>query len=196
MNDDQLTTANGNHLAAAVKESLTGVHMNIPLERIVSHRRKVRARRRLPGLARPLAAAAVAVSALLPASHPAGTRLAAWTVVKQSDGTVKVTIRQLHDPTGLQQTLRADGIPASITFFRNYNQACRNYPNPSERLTQRVIHPREYGQSNVVIVLHPSALPDQAGVEIGVGHAKLPGGKKGFAFGYSLVQASPQCTGS
>jgi hypothetical protein len=67
MNHEQLTTVNDTELATAVKESLTSVHMNIPLETIVSHGRKVRARRRLPGLAGALAviaAAAIAVTAL------------------------------------------------------------------------------------------------------------------------------------
>jgi hypothetical protein len=67
MNHEQLTTVNDTELATAVKESLTGVHMNIPLETIVSHGRKMRARRRIPGLAGTLAviaAAAIAVTAL------------------------------------------------------------------------------------------------------------------------------------
>ena len=47
-----------------------------------------------------------------PARHP----LAAWTVVKQADGKVSVTIRQFRDPAGLQRKLRADGVPASVIF--------------------------------------------------------------------------------
>ena len=199
MNDEQLTTVNDNELMTQVRESLTGIHMNIPLETIVSHGREVRARRRVPGLAGALAvlaAAAVALSALPLASHPVRVQLAAWTVARQSDGTVKMTIRQLHDPAGLQRTLRADGIPASVTFFRDENPACPTYAKASERLTEKVIHYREYGQSDVVILLRPSALPDQAGVQIGVGGVQLPGGKKGFAIVAGIVQASPRCTGS
>ena len=33
------------------------------------------------------------------------------------DGTIYVTINELKDPAGLQSTLRADGVPASVTFF-------------------------------------------------------------------------------
>ncbi len=41
-------------------------------------------------------------------------RLAAWTVVKQPDGSVKVTLHEIRDPARLQHILRADGIPAKI----------------------------------------------------------------------------------
>lgn len=198
MNDEQLTTGNHGHLVTAVQESLAGVHMDTPLETIISHGRKIRARRRIPTLAgalAALAAAAVVVSALLPAGHPASMQLAAWTVAKQSNGTVKVTIRQLHDPAGLQHTLRADGIPSAVAFYHSQNPACRNYPKASERLTQKIVHPLEYGHSDVVLLLHPSALPDQAGVAIAVGPVWVHG-KKHFSMVYSLIQASPRCTGS
>ena len=69
----------------------------------------------LIGVAAAAVAAAVAL-ALVPGS-PAGHRggqggvtLAAWSVVKERHGLIKVTIRQLRDPAGLEQTLRADGV--------------------------------------------------------------------------------------
>jgi hypothetical protein len=42
--------------------------------------------------------------------------LAAWTVVRAPDGSVRVTLRELRDAAGLQRELRADGIPASVAF--------------------------------------------------------------------------------
>jgi hypothetical protein len=42
------------------------------------------------------------VAALLPSSHQPAAHLAAWTVAKQTNGDVYVTIRELHDPAGLQ----------------------------------------------------------------------------------------------
>ena len=114
MNDDELMTA--------VRESFTDVHSATPVEQIVNRSRAVRTRRRIPAMAAALAvvaAAAIAVTTLLPGHQPSGpvtVQLAAWTVVKQADGTVYVTIRELRDPAGLQRTLRADGIPASVTF--------------------------------------------------------------------------------
>lgn len=198
MNDKQLTTVNDGDLATAMNESLSGMHMGIPLETIVSHGRKVRARRRIPGLAAALAvlaAAPVAASALLTASHPAGMQLAAWTVATHGNGTVKVTIRRLHDPAGLQHSLRADGIPASITFFRHENQACRPYDAASGRQAGKIFSYQAHGRA-VVLLLHPKTLPDHAGVQISVSRAQPPGANNGFAIVAGLVQASPRCTGS
>jgi len=72
MNDDDLITA--------VRDSFTDVHSATPVERIVSRSRAVRARRRIPGLAAALAvtaAAALAVTALLPAHQAGGGLIAA-----------------------------------------------------------------------------------------------------------------------
>jgi hypothetical protein len=78
------------------------------------------------------AGAVLAVTALTPASHQAGhhatAQLAAWTVTKLAGGNVSVTIRELKDPAGLQRRLRSDGVPASVTFARQQNPACRPYP--------------------------------------------------------------------
>jgi hypothetical protein len=38
-------------------------------------------------------------------------------VAKQADSNVYVTVRELSDPAGLQSRLRADGVPASVTFI-------------------------------------------------------------------------------
>ena len=116
MTDEELMTM--------VREQRTSVPMTTPVEQIISRGRTVRTRRRIPGVAGALAgaaAAALAVTALLPAGHQANRQppiqLAAWTVVKHADGTVFVTVRQLRDPAGLQRTLRADGVLANVTFF-------------------------------------------------------------------------------
>ena len=186
MNDDELITT--------VRESFTGIHSMTPVEQIVSRSRAVRARRRIPGLAAALAVAAgaaVAVTALLPASHQGsqpGVQLAAWTVVKQTDGTVSVTIRELRDPAGLQRRLREDGIPASVTFSGQLPRSCQRYPMDSA-LINRVFTSRPAGRSPVMII-HPAALPHGAGVEISPPAQRL---MMNVAIG--LVYASPQCTG-
>ncbi len=66
----------------------------------------------------------LAVTVLAPATRQPAARLAAWTVTTQADGTIAVTIRELSDPAGLQRTLRADGIPASITFASHPHPSC------------------------------------------------------------------------
>ena len=187
MNDDELITA--------VKESVTGVHMSIPAEQIVTRSRTIRARRRIPGLAGALAvaaAAALAVTALLPASHRAGpqpgAQLAAWTVVKQADGTIHVTIRQMRDPAGLQRTLRADGVPATVTFFgRPYPRACQGYPAGTALINS------VFTGQQPPLVIHPSALPRGTGVQLNPRHS-APGGP--IAIGVGLVYASSRCTGT
>jgi hypothetical protein len=187
MNDDELITL--------VREQRTKVPMTTPVEQIVRRGRAVRARRRIPGMAGVLAVAAAAaftVAALLPAGHQAGPRpgvhLAAWTVVKQADGAIYVTIRQLRDPAGLQRTLRADGVPASVTFFSQpAPRSCRGYP-ASRGLINRV-----FSGQGPPLVIHPSALPSGAGVQLNPGHH--PRGAA-FAIAAGLVRTSPGCTGS
>jgi hypothetical protein len=61
-------------------------------------------------------------------ARPAPARLTAWTVTKLADGNVSVRINQFKDPAGLQSTLRADGVPASVTFASQPNPACHPYP--------------------------------------------------------------------
>jgi hypothetical protein len=66
MNDELIT----GELIAAVKESVTGVHMTIPAEQITSRSRAIRARRRIPALAGAMAViAAVAVAVTVLPGH-------------------------------------------------------------------------------------------------------------------------------
>jgi hypothetical protein len=191
MNDDTLLTA--------VRDTFAGVRMDTPPEQIVRRGRAVRARRRLPRVAGAVAAVAgtaVAVTALLPASHQSETHLAAWTVTRQADGAILVTIRQLTDPAGLQRTLRADGVRASVTFDDQQNPACRNYSKPSSALTNSVIG-MPLGYHEPTLVIHPSNLPADAGLQIEAGRLEHPSqGGIAISFGFGLVQASQACTGS
>jgi hypothetical protein len=205
MNDDELMTA--------VRDSFAGDHLATPVEQIARRSRAVRTRRRIPALAGVLAVAAgaaIAVITLVPAghqpSHPVTAQLAAWTVTKQADGSVTVTLRQMKDPAGLQRTLRADGVPASVTFFGQQNQACLPYPyhpgqNRSEIVRQTMIRglPNGTGPSDTIVrpapgglVIEPTALPRGVGLQIGAGPAE----SNIFRIWAGLVKASQQCTGS
>jgi hypothetical protein len=156
--------------------------------------------------------AAVAATALLPAghqpSHRAHAQLAAWTVVKQANGTVLVKIREFRDPAGLQRRLRADGVPASIAFIpanlagkgasaivHFKGNPCREY-NGGEGQAQNVVT----GGSpfTVGMFIHPSAIPSGAGVQFVVGRNAVYNspGESGGGMWEWLVQPSPQCTGS
>src|SRR5580658_1916097 len=133
MTDEELITT--------VREQRSKVHMTTPVTQVISRGDAVRVRRRIRGAAGALAVVAgvavLAVTALSPASPQPGARLAAWTVVKQSDGNIDVTIRQLSDPAGLQSTLRSDGLPAVVDFNGQPNPACQLYPPISRGLGDR-----------------------------------------------------------
>jgi hypothetical protein len=149
--------------------------------------------------------AAVAVAALPPASHPAShqprVQLAAWTVTRQADGIIHVTITELRDPAGLQATLRADGVPASVSFGNGQQTACQSYPGggfnttASPTLINSVfpVNPGPPTPSGVNI--QPSALPSGTGVLLASDQRQAAAGTE-IGIEAAVVQASQQCTGS
>jgi hypothetical protein len=235
MNDTKLADAVRSGLAEAC-DSLNTVHLAIPASEIMARADMARRRRRLGVLAGAggAAAVAVAVSVALPAghltaSHPAashtssgpGARLAAWTVTRQSDGSIQVSFfRQLRFPVALQRTLRADGVPASVTFIGRQNPACHPYPvasfgqpiaralrdghPPGGPLSKVLGGPFSHPQRDAMVI-HPAALPSGAGLQIAVMRGIPPGPAGPWPYpkgsGHpvtevGLVKASPQCTGT
>ncbi|HEY6310797.1 MAG TPA: hypothetical protein VIY52_08320 [Streptosporangiaceae bacterium] len=210
---------NDNDLITMVRESFTDIRSATPVQQIQRHGRAVRARRRIPLLAGAAAAAAgavLAVTALLPGAHqpsPQPTaQLAAWTVAKQADGTIRVTIFELRDPAELQRQLSADGVPASVTLIGQENPSCRPYP-ASAALRKRVLSitfdivpllhqgpppSTPPPQPNLVLVFHisPSALPPGTGVQIATSFTPVRPGLARSSIASGLVYASPQCTGT
>ncbi|MGH3255214.1 MAG: hypothetical protein ACRDOU_07350 [Streptosporangiaceae bacterium] len=197
MNDQELITA--------VKQSVSGVQMRVPAEQIVRRSRAIRSRRKIPAVVGVLAVAAgaalAATGALVPSgqvSHQPTAQLAAWTVTRQANGDIKVTIRELTDPAGLQATLRADGVPASVTFAGQQNPACQGYSGGGSQSQRRqLLGSVATGPTGgpYVLIIHPSAIPSGAGVEIWSGFGNnIPASAQGLSV--ELVQASSQCTGS
>ena len=178
---------NDNELATAVRESVASIHSTTPVSEIISRGHAVRARRWVPGLAGVLTVAAgtaLAATTLLPSghpapmssghpgSHPASVRLAAWTVVKRANGDIDVTIKQLKDPAGLQATLRADGLPVTVSFSGPVpNASCQPYEASRSTLRTVAQFHSDY------LAIDPSALPSGTGVAIfdeagtGLGHS-------------------------
>jgi hypothetical protein len=190
---------------ATARDSLTEVHVTTPLDTIVRHG-QARRRRRLTGrvgAAVVAAGTALAVIALLPASHPAShqprVQLAAWTVATQPGGIIQVTIRELHDPAGLQATLRAEGVPASVSFGNGQQTACLPYPgggfttsaNPA--LINSVFPPSP--GPGTAVSIRPTALPSGTGVLLAF-LQRSQSGVPVVAIEAAVVQASQQCTGS
>ncbi|HWA66296.1 MAG TPA: hypothetical protein VG899_07995 [Mycobacteriales bacterium] len=206
---------NDSQLATMVRDSVADVHADTPLTQIIRRGHTIRARRRAPVAAAATVAVAgagaLAASTLTASGHPTQqatdsrsganrsprtpathVRLAAWTVAKQADGDISITLRQLRDPGGLQATLRADGVPASVTFDQ-LNSSCRTYPASSEVLDE--VFPSDHQlptppagtprmtratpdapppsptvtmptEGSTVVVINPSALPQGAGVQL------------------------------
>ena len=207
MNDADVITA--------VKASYAGIHMDVPLDVIVGRGRRLRARRRLPGLAAAAgtvaATVALAVAALVPGSGrtlaPGGSggtgRLAAWTVVSQPDGSVRVALRgaRIRGVAGLQDKLRADGIPARVTRIEYLRpplsvsgcQVFRDWSGGPGGISYAVWHEIFYGphtgrQSSHAFWVYRSAIPHGLGVLVDIYYDGT--------FGLYAVKASPQCTGT
>jgi hypothetical protein len=180
MNDSDTVDVVRESLTTA-KDSLVGVHVNTPLDAIVRNGRARRRRHRLTGLTGTMAVTAgmaLAVTPLAssghaasqsghPASHPLIARLAAWTVAKQANGDIKITIRELSDPSGLQSTLRADGVPANVSSSTQPDPSCQPYPMTQALFTSIYNAQEGGGSGDTVLVIHPSALPSGAGFEVG-----------------------------
>jgi hypothetical protein len=206
MNDAEVLTA--------VKASYAEIHLDVPLDVIVHRGRRLRARRRLPGLAGAagtVAALALAVAALVPsggsARAPGGStgteRLAAWTVVSQPNGGVRVALRWpgVRDVAGLQDRLRADGIPARVARI-GYLHSPLNVPgchvfgdwssSPggiSHTLWHKIFYgPHTGQQSDHAFWVYRSAIPRGLGVLVDI--------YSDGTFGLYVVKASPQCTGT
>lgn len=119
---------NDEEVLDAVKQTLSDVRMDRPIEAIERRGRARRRKRGLFGLAAGGGLAAVAALALtLPmataqptpdaaGSSTAALEPAAFTLVKQSDSTVKLTLRyqQILDPVDLQKALAFAGVPATV----------------------------------------------------------------------------------
>jgi hypothetical protein len=193
MNDDDLITL--------VRQQRDQLPMDVPVEQITRRGRAVRARRRVPALAAgalaSAAAATLAVTTLTagPAAAP-HAQLAAWTVSRHADGDVYVTVRELRDPAGLQRTLRADGVPATVGESSPALSCQVNHVSKDELKAIGQFHPQ--GQADV-LVIHPSAIPrglrlyifDLAGARAPHTNPQLPG-----PLSAGLVKDAPACTGS
>jgi hypothetical protein len=207
MNDDTALGAVRDFLATA-RDSLTEVHMDTPPDMIVRKGRGRRRRHRLAGAAGALAGMALVALALTTllaagqADHQATARLAAWTVTRQANGDVTVTISQLQDPAGLQATLQADGVPANVSFSGPpVSPACDLYRvgTFSESAAQlNSVVQLDPGDQSAILVIQPSALPSGTGLAIydRPGEQLPPGSSFPFPLGVGLVYASQQCTGS
>jgi len=203
-------------LPALLRDAVRDTHMTVPESDITRRAGTLRVRRwvAVGGAASAvIAAAALAAVALTAPAAPSVTsqntvaQLTAWTVAKHPDGVIDVTIRELKDPAGLQARLRADGVPASITFSRDTSPACHDYypghPMPKTSVNMSSLDNGVFNGAQetegVVVAIHPDRLPSDAGLQFAV----YPEGTDTshgvtvhtFAYEFGLVDRSPACTG-
>lgn len=207
---------NDTDLATLVRGAVRDTHMTVPESDITRRARRLRTRRRFAAggaVSAGLAATALAVATLAaPASSPATgqAQLTAWTVTKHPGGVIDVTIRELKDLAGLQARLRADGVPAIVSFSGPKPACDPYYPNyqfispgyllsgANLNLGKPWIHSYDNGSvtvsvaspADLTLALRPARLPRGTAFEIIA--------RPGFVVpvvAWGLVKASPACTG-
>ncbi len=165
-------------LLAAVREDFAGVRMNTAAETILidgSSLRRRRNRRRGYGAGVTALAAVAAISGVTLASGTSGAsgthdaQLTAWTVQKEADGTIDVTIHDLLNLTGLQQKLAADGAPAEVVSDAHYPAACVDR-QAMEADMASVITNGPTVPNGYAFVIHPAGIPSGSKLLLDVTH--------------------------
>ena len=207
MTDDDVLTAVRDCLINA-RDSVAGEQMATSAGDIIT---RVRRRRLRYGLAAAAVTAALTVLTLLPGSgsHGGGhsttsVRLAAWTVSARAGGRIRVTIRDLRNPAGLQRQLRADGVPATIRFTSQTPRPCLYYPEPARhpfQLLDSIFPQNSQAGGQTVFTINPAAIPAPIGLWINVSTPRAQPGQHGrrsveFSASWTLVYASGHCSSS
>jgi hypothetical protein len=130
----------------------------------------------------------------------ASTTLTAWTVTENRDGTLKVTIREMEDPSGLQATLRADGARVVVTASLAWPAACGEWRGGNYRMGDQVVQTENRtglpSADGTEFLIKPSAIPAGALLWVGLSQTGKPAGVVGPAgptsFGY--LTATGACT--
>ncbi|MFC4115183.1 hypothetical protein [Nonomuraea zeae] len=188
-----------NDVFDTMRESMEGVHMHTPVERIVAAGR-ARRRRKVTAIAAGVAVAgglslAVATGGPQVNAPPAGVhvQLAAFSVNSNADGTVTVelTKEQTLDPAALESTLAQAGIPADIRI-NEFCQSPADIPG-----FEKVMYSSKEENGRVMITFDPSAMP--AGTKIIAGIRTpdyLPDSpsKLGAVFGLAYAGDTLRCS--
>jgi hypothetical protein len=174
---------------SALRDSLDGVTMHTPVERIVTEGRARRRRRRVAVSATGVVAVtglALGVPALShPSTAPPGARLstgagsvhihtAAFALDSQTDGTLRVSWdkgRYFQDHAGLERALRAAGFPVLVkegVFCKGPQDDGYLSPSGSGHGVERVMHGERQSNDKVDLVFDPSAMP--AGKQLFIGY--------------------------
>jgi hypothetical protein len=161
-----------------VRETFSGLHMDLPVEKVFA-RSRVRRRRRLSGLvvaAAATAGAAVAIplslagpqparSPIVPSPAPGSARLAAFSVTSGPGGSTTLIVRKdaqdQLDATALRRALAQRGIPALVTV----GTFCRS--TAGEANLGQVLHASS-GADGSAMVIDGSAMPPGTRLSVGL----------------------------
>ncbi|WP_371781662.1 hypothetical protein [Streptosporangium subroseum] len=191
-----------NDVFDTMRESMEGVHMHTPVERIVAAGR-ARRRRKVTAIAAGAAAAGglslvVATGGQQVNAPPAGVhvQLAAFSVDSNADGTVtvKLTKEQTLDPATLQNALAQAGIPADIRI----NEFCDSpvdIPGFDKVMSDSKEGKEKDGQ--VVITIDPTAMPKGTKLIAGIrtrDYKPDNPSRFGAAFGLARVGDTLRCS--
>ncbi len=174
---------NEQDVMSQVRESFSGLRMDLPVEAVLARSRH-RRRQRLAGLTAATAAtagAAVAITLTLGAPAPArsgqapsaspgsaskgAVRLAAFTVTDGPGDSTTLVLRKDAplDPSALRQALAQHGIPALVTV----GSFCRTTPLAPVPFGQ-VVQPTTLADGSDAIVIDGQAMPSGAELSIAV----------------------------
>jgi hypothetical protein len=163
---------NDTEMLDRVQHALSTVRMDVPADLIMrrGHARRTRRAIGLTGVV--LATTATLVVALVaigtrtapPPTDPTGARLAAFTVVKNTDGTATLTLikgRPL-DANALRAKLADADVPAVVTVGRS----CDTHPEPSG--LDQVVSAQRRIDGTVTLTIAPAKMPLDSELSIGV----------------------------
>jgi hypothetical protein len=175
MNDQDAQTLASVRAGLSDARYMPGVLMRTPPEEIIG--RGKRRRRNRSYLAAVLGAAtAVAVMASVVAGSPAsrgGTgrqapapvlriHTAAWTVVRDRDGIVSITMRQAQNSGALRRALAQAGVPAVVL----YRHVCP-YPETGQPQAHAILPGTGHNGTGSWVRIRPSAMPAHTVILIG-----------------------------
>jgi hypothetical protein len=151
-------------LLSAVREDFSGVRMHAEAGAILTGGAALRRRRnhrRVYAATGACAVAAISGVTLTSSGTVSGTHdahLTAWTVQKEANGTIDVTIHDLIDLSALEQKLAADGAPAEVTSKAQYPASCIDQTAMKADMAS-VITNGPTVPSGYAFVIHPARIP-------------------------------------
>jgi hypothetical protein len=164
---------NDNDVLTKVRDGLSGIRMDTPVDEILAKARRHRRSRRLvmagAASAAMLGLGLTAAVSSVGTNHPPGpaaAQLAAFSISSGPRGASSLTLRKGEqyrlNPVALRQALAQHDVPALVTL----GKTCDSKPEP-EGLDQAVT-PQRHPDGSVTLTINPAAMP--AGSELSIGY--------------------------